>query len=166
MAYITKEGLQALKLQVNSLGADREVTVVALNEAREQGDLKENFGYHAAKAKLRETEIKLSSLKQAIADAKTIEVHQTEYVEIGCFVVVHELQADLKQILRIVGEYDSTEDNMIKYVTYKAPVARAMIGKKAGEIADLVIPAGERRYQIVAITNCPIEAKQAFEKIS
>lgn len=151
MNYITAEGLQALKEELKALENERPEIVNSLNEARDQGDLSENFGYHAAKSKLKSTDSRIEQLRSKIVDASVVEVTHVDFVRIGAYVKACEDVTGTTNIFRIVGEDDAGSEKAVKYISWKSPVAKALLNKKVGDEIGIKIPAGERFYEILAI---------------
>lgn len=149
--YITQEGLQALCKELEKIKADRHVIVEALTDAREQGDLSENFAYHTAREKLREIDAKITQLEVKISNSHIIQTTDSSLVQLGSYVKVYEEYTDKTQIFRIVGEGDASNIEGVQYISYLSPVAKVLLDKKIDEVAELNIPAGNRAYRILQI---------------
>lgn len=157
MVFITKESLERLKLELKSKEQLRPQMTLDLDEARSQGDLSENVGYHVTKTKLRELDESIAYLRKLIPEAQIINVEQCEYVEIGSYIKVDETIARKVSVFRIVGEEDLVENvGNVTLITYTSVVARALLNKRVGDEIELNLPAGMRNYVIVSISNEPI----------
>lgn len=156
---ITKEGLEALKKELESLQKQQPEIKAAMVEAREQGDLSENAGFHISKAKLGEVERRIGELVKIITDSRVIEKINTDKVGFGVYVKVFDEDKDSSTTFRIVNSNDlnQTSDNdEITLITMNAPVAKALMGKVIGDVVYVETRAGERTYKIVEIADKPI----------
>lgn len=153
MTFITKQTFNRLNEDLKQLSTRRQETVIDLDEARNQGDLSENAGYHAAKAKLREIDEKITYLKDIVSNATIINVHQVDSVMIGSYVKVYESYSDKQVVFRIVGEEDlhDSQDN-VTHITYTSLVAKGLMNKIVGDDIELNLPAGVRNYTILHIS--------------
>src|SRR5450830_232978 len=150
---ITKRGAEKLKAELQKLKTvDRPWVINAIAEARAQGDLSENAEYEAAKDKqgfiegrIREIEGKLSAaqiIDPSALDAggrvvfgSTVELEDEAIGDAVKYQIVGEDEADLKQGL----------------INVSSPIARALIGKEEGDVAEVQAPGGIKRYEVVAV---------------
>ena len=150
---ITKRGAEKLKAELHDLKTVQRPWVInAIAEARAQGDLSENAEYDAAKdrqgfieGRIRELEGKLSAaqiIDPAALDAggkvvfgATVELEDEDSGDTVRYQIVGEDEADLKQGLISIG----------------SPIARALIGKSSGDVAEVQAPGGIRHYEIVDV---------------
>ncbi len=148
--YITKDGLDKIKSTVSELIKRREVTMESFKEAKEQGDLSENAGYHIAKADLRKIEQRLNEL-QNIIQTHTVPVSHGKTVEFGSYIKVLELTQNKECIFRIVSEHEISFDkeSHVTLLSNKSLVSRHLLGKTKEDIIDIETPAGMRSYQIL-----------------
>ncbi len=137
---ITKRGAEKLKEELHRLKTvDRPWVINAIAEARAQGDLSENAEYDAAKdrqgfieGRIAEIEGKLSA---ALVFGATVELEDEASGAAVTYQIVGEDEADLKQGLVNIG----------------SPIARALIGKEEGDVAEVQAPGGTKRFEIVAV---------------
>ena len=150
---ITKRGAEKLKEELHRLKTvDRPWVINAIAEARAQGDLSENAEYEAAKdrqgfieGRIQEIEGKLSAaqiIDQSALDAggrvvfgSTVELEDEATGDAVKYQIVGEDEADLKQGL----------------INVSSPIARALIGKEEGDVAEVQAPGGIKRYEVVAV---------------
>lgn len=150
---ITIKGAEKLRQELHRLKTvDRPEVISAIAEARAQGDLSENAEYDAAKdrqgfieGRIQEVESKLSQAQiidpsTLNADGKvvfgaTVELEDEDSGKTVCYQIVGEDEADLKQGL----------------VNIASPIARAMIGKEAGDSVQVQAPSGDLNYEIIAV---------------
>lgn len=147
---ITTEGADALREELRKLkNEDRPRITKAIAEARGHGDLKENAEYHAAKeeqglseARIRDIEAKLSNAQ--IIDIKAME--PSDKVIFGTTVVLYDVDTEEEVRYRIVG--DDEADISSGLLSVSAPMARAVIGKRAGDEVEVQTPGGQKTYEI------------------
>ncbi len=150
---LTVAGAEALRAELQNLKAvERPDVVRAISEARAQGDLSENAEYDAAKerqgfveGRIIELEGKLSSAQ--IIDPKTLE--DDGRVVFGVTVDLEEVESGEKVTYTIVGEDEA--DLKLAKISFSSPMARAMIGKSAGDTVEVRAPGGTKDYQIVEV---------------
>ncbi len=153
---LTVAGAEALRLELQNLKAvERPDVVRAISEARAQGDLSENAEYDAAKerqgfveGRIIELEGKLSSAQ--IIDPKTLE--DDGRVVFGVTVDLEEVESGEKVTYTIVGEDEA--DLKLAKISFSSPMARAMIGKSAGDVVEVRAPGGNKDYEIVEVKYC------------
>jgi len=150
--YISKEGLENLKKELHELKYKiRPAISQKVASAREQGDLKENAEYHAAREELSLTESKVQQLQDRVARARIVEEDDIGTDEISILNKVRLL--DLKREKEIVYTLVSEDEADIKQkkISVASPVAKGLLGLKKGEVAEIQVPAGLLRYKILAI---------------
>lgn len=156
MSYITSESLHWLKAEIIILEQKKTNTNKNVIEAREQGDLKENAGYHAAKEELKKIESKLDKYKKALSFTELNNTHDKS-VNLGCFVQIQDINTMQIQKLRIVGEveYNPYEMQSIKYITSRSPVAQALNNHTTNDLITVITPGGTKTYKILCISTHP-----------
>ncbi|AOW13232.1 transcription elongation factor GreA [Hydrogenophaga crassostreae] len=150
---ITKRGAEKLKAELHQLKTvDRPWVINAIAEARAQGDLSENAEYEAAKdrqgfieGRIAEVDGKLSAAQ--IIDPTTLDA--SGKVVFGATVDLEDEDSGAKVTYQIVGEDEA--DIKKGLVNIGSPIARALIGKEEGDVAEVQAPSGNRRYEIVAV---------------
>ena len=126
--------------------------VDAIATAREHGDLKENAEYHAAREQQSFTEGRIQDIESKLADSEVVDISKIpsgDKVIFGSLVNIINLETDEAFEYRIVGD-DEADVNQGK-ISYKSPIARALIGKEVGDIAVVQAPSGEIEYEIDAV---------------
>jgi len=150
---ITKRGAEKLKEELHKLKTvERPSVINAIAEARAQGDLSENAEYDAAKdrqgfieGRIQEIEGKLSAA--LIIDPQSVDADGK--VVFGSTVALEDEDTGDKVTYQIVGEDEA--DLKQGLINISSPIARALIGKAEGEIAEVVAPGGIKRYEIMAV---------------
>lgn len=151
--YMTAEGLQKLKDELQFLeGTERPRVIAAIAEARDKGDLSENAEYDAAKEEQGHLESKIAMLKAKIMDARIIDEStiKTDEVQILTKVKVQNLKNGQEKVYQLVTE---SEANIIEgKISVTTPIAKGLLGKKVGEIAQVQVPAGLIEFKIIEIS--------------
>jgi transcription elongation factor GreA len=150
---ITKRGAEKLKEELHRLKTvDRPWVINAIAEARAQGDLSENAEYEAAKdrqgfieGRIAEVESKLSASQ--VIDPSTLDAEGR--VVFGATVELEDEDTGAQVTYQIVGEDEA--DLKLGLINISSPIARALIGKEEGDVAEVQAPGGTRRYEIVAV---------------
>jgi transcription elongation factor GreA len=126
--------------------------IAAIAEAREKGDLSENAEYDAAKEEQGVLESKIAMIKAKIMDARIIDetTISTDEVQILTKVKVLNLKTNQEKIYQLVteGEANVAEGKLAT----TTPIAKGLLGKKVGEIAEVVVPAGKLQFKILEIS--------------
>lgn len=151
--YMTAEGLQKLKDELKHLeSVERPRVIAAIAEARDKGDLSENAEYDAAKEEQSMLESKIALLKERIIGAKIIDESRisTSEVQILTKVTVRNVKNGATKTYHLVTEGEANIAQGKLSVT--TPIAKGLLGKKVGEIAEVKVPAGIMQFEIVEIS--------------
>ena len=135
--YLTKEGLESLKNELNDLvNVQRPKVLVELEEAKAQGDLSENADYDAARAKQAEIEGKINELREKIANAEIISTDgATDEVKLGSYVTLFLSFKNKEEEYHIVG---STEANPLEFkISNECELSKSIMGHKVGETVSV-----------------------------
>ncbi len=149
---VTPEGLERLKLRLKQIKeVDRPQNVRDIEEARAHGDLRENAEYHAAKEKQGFLEGEMRSLEDKIARSQVVDISKLsgEKIVFGATVKLLNVDTDEEVTYRIVGEDEA--DTKSGSISYKAPIAKALIGRKVGDEVVFNAPGGSRTYEVIEI---------------
>ena len=149
---VTKKGYDHLKIELNQLlNTDRPAVVNAISEAREHGDLKENAEYHAAKEQQGFIEGRIQELNAKLANANVIDIEKLsgDKVVFGATVTFEDIDTEEVSNYQIVGEYES--DIKQNKISISSPIARALIGRSAGETLTIPIPKGKIEIEILKV---------------
>jgi len=147
---LTKEGIENLKKEQETLIDKRPEVLTRLVAAREQGDLSENAGYHAAKDELAYIDWRIRELKLLLRFADIIETNQSDVVGLGSVVTISDGENDF--VYTIVGKFEANPAN--GKLSDASPVGRMLIGKKVGESVKVDTPNGEIIYKVTGIRAC------------
>ncbi len=150
---LTKRGAEKLKEELQRLKTvERHAVIQAIAEARAQGDLSENAEYDAAKDKQGFIEGRIQELEGKLAAAQVIDPAALDAggrVVFGSTVDLEEESTGAQVTYQIVG--DDEADLKQGLISISSPIARALIGKEAGDVAEVQAPGGIKHYEIVEV---------------
>jgi len=152
--YMTADGLQKLKAELLQLeSVERPRVIASIAEARDKGDLSENAEYDAAKEEQSMLESRIAALKARIADARIIDESRisTKEVQILTKVTVRNVKNGATKTYHLVTEGEANIAQGKLAVT--TPIAKGLLGKKVGEIAEVKVPAGVMQFEILEINR-------------
>ena len=145
-ADMLKQELQQLK------SVARPSVIEAIAEARSHGDLSENAEYEAAKERQGFIEGRIAEIEHKLSMAHIIdpkEIHAEGKVVFGSTVTLEDLDNEEEVVYQIVGEDEA--DIKQRKISVGSPIARALIGKEEGDVAEVQAPGGVREYEIVQV---------------
>ena len=149
---LSKEGFTALEQELKNLkGVERPNIIAAIAEARSHGDLSENAEYSAAKEKQSFIEGRIQELEAVISRAQVIDpsLNKGDIVRFGAVVLVVDEDTDKESKYQIVGDYEADiEKNKI---SLSSPLAKALIGKEVGDVAEYTAPGGKKSFEILEV---------------
>ena len=150
---LTVRGLQKLKAELQQLkGVERHAVILAISEARAQGDLSENAEYEAAKDKQGFIEGRILEIESKLAAAQVIDPTQLDAggrVVFGATVELEDESSGTMVSYQIVG--DDEADLKLGLISISSPIARALIGKEIGDVAEVQAPGGAKSYEVMNI---------------
>ncbi len=154
VSYYTAEGLKKLKDELNYLkDVERPKASQAIAEARDKGDLSENAEYDAAKEAQGLLEMKISKLEEVIANARIIDESQldTSKVLVLSTVKIKNLANGMEMKYTLVAE--SEADLKSGKISVSSPIGKGLLGKEVGDIAEIEVPNGKLKFEILEITR-------------
>ena len=152
--YFTEQGLQNLKDELNHLkNVERPNITKEIAEARDKGDLSENAEYDAAKEAQGMLEAKIVKLETQLSQARVLDESEldTSSVHLLTKVTIKNIENDMQLTYAIVPE--SEADLMEKKISVESPISKGLLGKKVGEIAEIEVPSGMMKFEIIDITT-------------
>lgn len=148
--FLTKEGLEEIKEELNVLKQEKRPEVIkAIKEAKELGDLSENAEYHAAREEQGMLESRIKELEYMVDNATIIEEKATDKIRIGSTVEIKYILEEDTDTFKIVGSIEA--DPFENKISNESPIAKAIMGKKAGMVATVDSPNGKYDIEILAI---------------
>jgi transcription elongation factor GreA len=152
-APITKVGSERLRAELERLkSVERPRIIAAIAEARAHGDLKENAEYHAAREQQSFTEGRIAELEGALSTAEVIDISRLSPGNKVVFGATVELEDEISGeavTYQIVGDLEA--DIKQRLIAVSSPIARALIGKSAGDSFEFKAPNGVKRYEITGV---------------
>ena len=152
VSYYTEEGLNKLKDELNHLkDIERPKASNAIAEARDKGDLSENAEYDAAKEAQGMLEMKISKLEAILSNARLIDESQLDLSKVLVLskVTIKNLGNQMQLKYTLVAE--SEADLKSGKISVNSPIGKGLLGKKVGEIAEVVVPNGTIEFEIISI---------------
>ncbi len=150
---VTINGAELLKAELHHLrSVERQGVIEALVEARAQGDLSENAEYESAKEKQSFIEGRIAEIEGKLSNAMIIDprtLNAEGRCVFGATVEVEDLDEGGVSTYQIVG--DDEADIKSGKISISSPIARALIGKVAGDVAEVVAPSGIRSYEVLNV---------------
>ena len=150
---MTPEGLRNLEDELKRLRTEERPSVIkAIAEAREHGDLSENAEYHAARERQSYIEGRLAELEDVISRSDVIDTSKLtgDVVYFGATVLVADEDTDEERTYQIVGGHEAEAEAGKLSVT--SPLARALIGKKLGDLVEVETPRDHKAYKICKVS--------------
>ena len=152
--YFTQEGFDKLTEELDFLKqVERPRITQEIADARDKGDLSENAEYDAAKEVQGLLEAKIAKLEGQLSQARILDESEldTSSVHLLTQVTIKNLDNDMQLTYTIVPE--SEADLMAKKISVESPIAKGLLGKKVGETAEISVPSGIVKFEIIAITT-------------
>ena len=150
---LTVLGAEKLRSELQRLKTvDRPAAIAAIGEARLHGDISENAEYDAAKDRQGFIEGRIARIEDTLSNAHIVDPAQVDgegRIVFGATVDLEDLELGTQVRYQIVG--DDEADIKASKISIESPIARALIGKGAGEIAEVQAPGGVREYEVLAI---------------
>lgn len=149
---MTAKGLAMLMDELKRRqGQERPAIIAAIAEARSHGDLSENAEYHAAKEQQSLNEGRIAELEDLLSRAEVIDISKLsgKTVKFGATVTLVDEDTEEEKTYQIVGDQEA--DVKSGKISISSPIARALIGKTAGDTAEVSAPGGSRSYEILKV---------------
>ena len=151
--YFTAEGLEKLKLDIHQLRTKgRADAAKAIAEARDKGDLSENAEYDAAKDAQGLLEMKISQLETTLANARLIDTSKMDNSKIMILSTVKVKNHNTKQTQNFTLVTENEADLKAGKISVSSPIGKGLLGKAVGEIAEIVVPSGKLKLEILNIS--------------
>ncbi|WP_192820619.1 transcription elongation factor GreA [Rufibacter sp. LB8] len=154
VSYYTPEGLQKLKEELHELKTKGRAKVAdQLAEARDKGDLSENAEYDAAKDAQGHLELKISKLEEVLGNARLIDESNLDLSKalILSKVKLKNLNNNMEMVYTLVAE---EEANLASgRISVKSPIGKGLLGLSVGDVAEITVPAGKLRFEILDISR-------------
>jgi transcription elongation factor GreA len=152
VVYYTEEGLEKLKAELYQLKSVERISIAKqISEARDKGDLSENAEYDAAKEAQGLLEAKIAKLEIELSKARVLDESQIDRskVLIMSVVTIKNVSNGATMTYSIVPE--SEADLKSKKISISSPIAKGLLGKKIGDVAEIQVPNGLMKFEIIEI---------------
>jgi transcription elongation factor GreA len=150
---VTTHGAELLRAELQKLKTvERPAVIIAIAEARAQGDITENAEYEAAREKQSFIEGRIIELENKLANAQIIDpqlLDDDDRVVFGSTVELLDTGSNETVAYQIVGEDEA--DLKLGKISYSSPIAKALIGKSSGDVAEVRTPGGVKEFEIVDV---------------
>ncbi len=153
-SYATKEGLEKMKLELEQLEkVQRPQVTQQIAEARDKGDLSENAEYDAAKEAQGMLEMRISKLKNAIAESKVLDESQIDISKVGILTTVRLRNNGTKKEQTFTLVPDNESDIKVGKISINTPIAKGLTGKVVGDTAEIELPNGNKlSFEVLEIS--------------
>ena len=130
---------------------ERPETVIALDEARQLGDLKENAEYHSAKEKLKLIDVQIAELSNTISKAVIVDPSSLPHdrVSFGSTINLVDVETDDEFTYTIVGGVESNAEKGM--ISFNSPLAKQLMGKEEGDEIKATLPGGIKNYEVLGV---------------
>ena len=154
MNYVTKEGLDKLRKELDELEqVERPKITQQIAEARDKGDLSENAEYDAAKEAQGLLEMRIAKLKDVISNSKIIDQSQVDTSKVAILCTVRIKNVANSQEMKYTLVPDTETDLKAGKISVNTPIAKGLLGKEVGELAEINLPNGNRiNFEILEIS--------------
>ena len=149
---LTYEGLKKLEDELQDLKVvQRREIAQKIKEAREQGDLKENAEYDAAKDEQRDIEARIEQIEKILKNAEVVldEEIDLNKISIGCVVRVLDIEYDEEEEYKLVGSSEAS--SLQNKISNESPIGRALLGAQVGDVVEVEAPIGVVQYKVLSI---------------
>ncbi len=154
ISYYTEEGLKKLKDELLHLkSVERPSVIQAIADARDKGDLSENAEYDAAKEAQGLLEAKINKLEGLVANARLIDETQLDNSKVYILSKVKIKNTANKAIMEYTLVAENEADLAQKKISIDSPIGKGLVGKEVGDIAEVKVPAGIIKFEILDISR-------------
>lgn len=152
--YLSKEGLQKLKDEIDHLErVERPKISAQIAEARDKGDLSENAEYDAAKEAQGLLELKISKKKNILANARLVDESQVDDSKVFIHATVKIRNVAMKKEFTYTIVAENEADLASGKISVESPIGKGLLGKAVGEVADIKVPNGTMKFEILEISR-------------
>ncbi len=154
LQYYTKEGLTKLRSELETMEhVERPRVTKEIADARDKGDLSENAEYHAAKEEQSLLEYKIAQLKNTLSKARLIDESLLDSSKVLALSKVKIKNIDNKMEFEYTLVADAVSDLTKGKLSVNSPIGKGLLGKKVGEIAEIQVPNGMMKFEILNISR-------------
>lgn len=154
ISYFTEEGLKKLKDELHQLKVhDRSYISKQIAEARDKGDLSENAEYDAAKEAQGLLELKISKMEEVLSNARLIDESTLDVTKVLILskVKIKNVANGATMTYTLVAENEA--DLKAGKISVDSPIGKGLLGKKVGDLADIKVPSGVMKFEIIELSR-------------
>jgi len=152
VSYYSPEGLKKLRDELNRLrDIERPKASQAIAEARDKGDLSENAEYDAAKEAQGMLEMRIAKMEEVASNARIIDESQLDESKalVHSMVKIKNLTNNMEVTYKLVAQSES--DLKTGKISVDSPIGKGLLGKQVGDIAEIIVPSGNVKFEILEI---------------
>lgn len=154
VSYYTAEGLKKLRDELDQLKSiERPKASQAIAEARDKGDLSENAEYDAAKEAQGLLELKIAKMEELLSNARLIDESQLDVSKALVLSTVKIRNAANGMEMKYTLVAESEADLKSGKISVTSPIGKGLLGKSVGEVADIQVPNGTLKFEVLEITR-------------
>ena len=154
VAYFTKEGLEKLKQELQELKTTGRSNISkAIAEARDKGDLSENAEYDAAKEAQGLHEAKISQMQETLANARLLDESKLDASKVLALSIVKIKNRSNGATMTYQLVAESEADMKTGKISVASPIAKGLLGKAVGDVAEITVPAGKIEFEIMEVSR-------------
>jgi transcription elongation factor GreA len=148
---ISVEGYKRLEKELDELKKERPAVIQAIKEAREEGDLRENAGYDAARERQGMLEARINHIESRMIRFEVIDIDalQSDRAVFGATVTVEDMDSGEQKTFTLLGPDEA--DHTRGTISIESPVGRALLGKREGDEVSVQVPKGRVDYEVVSV---------------
>jgi transcription elongation factor GreA len=151
--YVSKETLEAMREEINRMKTSGRAEIARqISEAREKGDLKENAEYDAAKEAQGIHEAKLAALETSFANTRILDPKNIDTSKVSILSKVRVTNTVTKKTFEYQIVSESEADLKLGKISVNSPIAKGLLGKEKGELAEIIVPNGTLNFKIEEIS--------------
>ena len=152
--YLTEEGLKKLQNEINHLKTvERPSISKQIAEARDKGDLSENAEYDAAKDAQGLLELKISKMEETLRHARIVDESKIDISKVSILSKVKIKNLNNKQEVEYLLVAENEADLKSGKISVTSPIGKGLLGKKIGETAEINVPSGTLKLEILSISR-------------
>ena len=152
--YLTEEGLNKLKSDLEQLvKVERPGISRLIAEARDKGDLSENAEYHAAKEAQGMLEMKISKLRESLANSRLVDKNRIDTSNVQIMNKVKIKNKANNQVMEYILVAETEANLKEGKISITSPIAKGLLGKKTGDVVDVKVPSGTIPFEIIRISR-------------
>ncbi len=154
LTYYTEEGLARLKAELDQLKTSERPAISAqIAEARDKGDLSENAEYDAAKEAQGMLEMKISKLENLVSNARIVDEKDLDVSKALILSTVRLKNLAIKNQMSYTLVAENEADLKAGKISVESPIGKGLLGKKVGDVAEISVPNGTLKLEILEITR-------------